>query len=81
MKLYVYLINIILFAGCGRPYKELPKDFWEVDDEFQAPANWDSCTYANAFTIRIPNYMHEEAGEMIINQNPKKENPFSYVSQ
>lgn len=66
MKNLTYIFTLatsILFSislsSCGSKDTPAVKEFWEIDDAFIAPADWQTKEYAKAFIIKLPPYMRE----------------------
>ena len=72
---------ICLISACtSSPNKENIDPYWKVDISFDAPSNWKTYNYANAFSISIPEYMRPTQTELIIDKdslnNEEAKNPF-----
>lgn len=81
-KIYFIVIAIatILLASCSNNDSKKVAEFWETDNDFEAPADWVTYTYADAFTIKIPKYMKEKQYDLVLNEQNKKADPLDCFS-
>lgn len=67
IQFIILVLTAMLYASCGNTAAtKVEKEFWETNMEFEAPADWETYSYADAFSIQVPNYMKEKAYETII---------------
>ena len=75
-KVYFILIAFvsILISSCGNSSSrtEAPAEFWETNNDFEAPTDWNIRTYADAFSIKIPNYMKDNLYDTVIDEEKLK---------
>lgn len=67
MKYYLYsifILSLLLFSCDKKHTKEDKNPYWKVDETFIAPPDWETYTYANAFSISIPPYMRPQSFEL-----------------
>ena len=60
--IFLVTLGIVTLSSCSNTPKE--KEFWEVDPDFVVPVDWESHSYADAFSIMIPPYMNENLYEI-----------------
>ena len=76
--IFLVTLGIVTLSSCSNTPKE--KEFWEVDPDFVVPVDWESHSYADAFSIMIPPYMKENLYEIgavdSSNANDSSSNPF-----
>lgn len=69
---FCFISLILPTTACGNNQPPRPLEFWEVNSDFQAPVNWKQYDYADAFSIKIPTYMHEKTMQVVIDEEKFK---------
>ena len=80
-NLLILAIMPIILASCGsKSNSDVAAEFWETDNSFEAPADWVTYSYADAFSIKVPGYMKERLFESVINEQKLMNGDENYVS-
>lgn len=61
LTLATSLLFSIILSSCGSKETPAVTEFWEIDDTFTAPADWQTKEYAKAFSIQLPPYVKVRA--------------------
>lgn len=78
---FFIVIVIVLFPSCANSSRtDAPLEFWETDNDFEAPANWITYTYADAFKIEIPPYMKENSYEAVVDRDKLEKGDENFMS-
>ena len=85
MKKVAYIIIAIIsmtISSCGSSSSksDVRPEFWETNNDFEAPADWTSYTYADAFSVQIPDYMKENSFETVIDEEKLKSGDEHFMS-
>lgn len=81
IQLIILAYTAMLFASCGNTATtKVEKEFWETNMDFEAPADWETYSYADAFSIQIPNYMKEKAYETFIDAQKAQKGDSDFMS-
>lgn len=76
----IIAIVAFMFISCGGTTTSyVNTEFWEVDHEFEAPEDWETYTYADAFSIQIPTYMKEQVYDSAIDVQKLKNGVEPYM--
>lgn len=71
--IFIAIVTMIISSCGGSSYKsDVQAEFWETNNDFDAPMDWKTYTYADAFSIKIPDYMKENIYDTIIDEEKLK---------
>lgn len=77
----VLAIIALVCVSCGNNNAtKVEKEFWETNMDFEAPADWETYSYADAFSIQIPNYMKEKEYETFIDPQKVQKGDSNFMS-
>lgn len=82
-KLNFFFLAIVtmLISSCANSSRtKTSLEFWETNNDFEAPAEWISYTYGDAFKIKIPPYMKENAYENVFDKNKLEDGNGAFMS-